>query len=407
MYIARPVWRRPARPHICRNEATVPGKVTQIAASSSPTSMPSSRAFVAHTAISSPEASRCSISRRCAGVYPARYGAISPPRSARPASSSFSRVNFWSSSTPRRDFRKQIVRTPSSTNLARTFEASVSDDTRAPVCSSSNGGFHIATWRSERGAPSRSTSRNSTPASSSASSSGFAIVALVRMKRGSVPYARASRRRRRSTFATCEPNTPRYTCASSTTIQARFASTSPHWRWWGITPMFSMSGFVRMRFELRRIAGRSSFRVSPSSIAWRADRVAREARAQLVDLASLVLGERLRRIEVKRARLAVAGERVEYRQVERERLAGGRSGRDDRVALSRRRECLRLVRVELRDARSLERLSQLWMEAGRERLDLRRLRAVARLAHELLVAALLEEGVPGGSRADDGHAHRW
>src|SRR5204863_207344 len=84
----------------------------------------------------------------------------------------------------------------------------------------------------ERGvAPSRSTSRNSTPASSSASSSGFAIVALARMKRGSVPYARARRRSRRRTFATCEPNTPRYTCASSTTIQARFASTSPHWRW--------------------------------------------------------------------------------------------------------------------------------------------------------------------------------
>jgi hypothetical protein len=68
MYIARPVSRRPARPHIWRNDATVPGNVTQIAASSSPTSMPSSSALVAATASSSPSASRRSISRRCCGV---------------------------------------------------------------------------------------------------------------------------------------------------------------------------------------------------------------------------------------------------------------------------------------------------------------------------------------------------
>ena len=49
------------------------------------------------------------------------------------------------------------------------------------------------------------------PVSRSARSTGFAIVALVSMKRGSVPYAPASRRSLRSTFATCEPNTPRYT----------------------------------------------------------------------------------------------------------------------------------------------------------------------------------------------------
>ena len=60
------------------------------------------------------------------------------------------------------------------------------------------------------GEPSSSISATSSrPVSRSASSTGLAIVAEVSRKRGSVPYAAAIRRRRRSTLATCEPNTPR------------------------------------------------------------------------------------------------------------------------------------------------------------------------------------------------------
>jgi hypothetical protein len=53
-YTARPRPRRPARPHICRREATVPGNVTTTAASSAPMSIPSSSAFVVTTARTSP-----------------------------------------------------------------------------------------------------------------------------------------------------------------------------------------------------------------------------------------------------------------------------------------------------------------------------------------------------------------
>ena len=60
--------RRPARPHIWRSEATVPGNVTTTAASSSPMSMPSSSASVVITARSSPRVRRPSSSRRCWGV---------------------------------------------------------------------------------------------------------------------------------------------------------------------------------------------------------------------------------------------------------------------------------------------------------------------------------------------------
>jgi hypothetical protein len=118
-------------------------------------------------------------------------------------------VKRWISSTPRRDLRKQIVRTSRSTSSVSSIAASPSTEARAPVRSSTSGGFHIATRRSARGAPSRSTSSSSWPVSRSPSSTGLRIVALASMKRGSLPYARASRRSRRSTFATCEPNTPR------------------------------------------------------------------------------------------------------------------------------------------------------------------------------------------------------
>ena len=60
--------RRPARPHCWRSDATVPGKPTEIAQSSSPMSIPSSSASVAVTPSSSPSTSRRSISRRCSAV---------------------------------------------------------------------------------------------------------------------------------------------------------------------------------------------------------------------------------------------------------------------------------------------------------------------------------------------------
>jgi hypothetical protein len=79
-----------------------------------------------------------------------------------------------------------------------------------PSFSSVTGGFHIAIVRLVTGDPSFSiTVTSSSPVRRSASSPGLPIVALASRKRGSVPYAPAIRRRRRSTLLTCEPNTPR------------------------------------------------------------------------------------------------------------------------------------------------------------------------------------------------------
>ena len=108
-------------------------------------------------------------------------------RSGRPASSRRSRAKRWISSTPRRDLKKQIVRTSRSTSPASSIAASDSAEARLPSRSSTSGGFHITTWRSACGAPSRSTSAISTPVRLSASCFGLAIVALVSTNRGSAP----------------------------------------------------------------------------------------------------------------------------------------------------------------------------------------------------------------------------
>ena len=89
---------------------------------------------------------------------------------------------------------------------------------------------------------------------------------------------------------------------------------------------------------------------------------------QLLERAQLVLGERLRRVEVDRAFLRLRGEGVEHGQVERERLPA-RGARDDRDVLAARgrRPGLRLVLVELLDAARLERRAHLRVQLVRKR----------------------------------------
>ena len=98
----------------------------------------------------------------------------------------------------------------------------------------------------------------------SASSCGFAIVALVRTNCGSPPCNIATRLSRLSTAATCEPKTPRRTCASSTATISRLRKKSAQASWLGRMPMFSMSGFVSRMFALRLMSARRACGVSPS-----------------------------------------------------------------------------------------------------------------------------------------------
>ena len=90
---------------------------------------------------------------------------------------------------------------------------------RLPSAMSIIGGFQNTKSLPPYGEPSSSMTSNGMPTNSSACSPGFAIVAEQRMNCGELPKAAQSLRSRRRTLATWDPNTPRYTWASSITTK--------------------------------------------------------------------------------------------------------------------------------------------------------------------------------------------
>ena len=136
------------------------------------------------------------------------------------------------------------------------------------------------------------------------------------------------------------------------------------------------------------------------------DRLADAVEAERVQRARLVLRQRLRGVEVERARLGVAAQDVERRQLEAQRLAGRGAGRDDRRAGPGGVQRLGLVGVER--ARSRGRASAS-ATAGCRSSGIATACAGRRfyggLHHQpLVVAAGCEQLVPGLDVADDGHA---
>ena len=203
--------------------------------------------------------------------------------------------------------------------------------------------------------------------SRSASSIGLAIVALASRKRGSVPWIAATRRSRRSTLATCEPNTPRYTCASSTTTNARFASSSPHACVVGKDPDVEHVGVGED--QVAALADRRALLARRVAVVDRGpDRLVQPER---VERARLVLGERLGRVQVQRAGGAVGGQHLERRQLEAQRLARRGPGRDDRRAVERRSSACGLVGVELGDAGVVQGARDQRVEVVRDRRHVR------------------------------------
>ena len=134
------------------------------------------------------------------------------------------------------------------------------------------------------------------------------------------------------------------------------------------------------------------------------DRGPQVGQLQRVQRARLILGQRLGRVEVQRARRAVAAEGVQHRQVEGQRLAAGGARGHDRVALVRRGQGVGLVGVEAVDAGAGQRLQQLGVEVLGHRLDQRVLVALLGPRHQLLALAALQDRLPG--RGLGGHGHR-
>ena len=131
------------------------------------------------------------------------------------------------------------------------------------------------------------------------------------------------------------------------------------------------------------------------------DRGTEPLQPELRERARLILRERLRRVEVERACLRLARDRVEDGQVERERLARRGAGRDDDVlAALRRLPGLGLVSVERRDAVRDERGCDAWIEVVRQRLELRLARGLDTRVRDLLA---LEDVRP--ARGDRRHTY--
>ena len=134
------------------------------------------------------------------------------------------------------------------------------------------------------------------------------------------------------------------------------------------------------------------------------DRGPQVGQLQRVQRARLVLGQRLGGVQVERARRAVAAQGVQHRQVEGQGLPAGRAGGHDRVALVGRGQRVGLVRVQALDARPGQRLQQLGVQVVGHRLHQRVLVALLRPGHQLLALAALQDRLPG--RRFGGHGHR-
>ncbi len=187
-YSARPVPRRPARPHIWRRLATVPGEGhadRRVQAADVDAQLQRVGGHHGQQLARPPAAARsraaaraCSRRGRARSARPGRRGRGPPAAGARSAGSA-----------PRRGASagSRSCAPPSPPGRPAGRRPPPSGEPRAPVRSSTSGGFHMAIRRSARGAPSRSTSATSQPVSRSASSTGLAIVALASTNRGSVP----------------------------------------------------------------------------------------------------------------------------------------------------------------------------------------------------------------------------
>ena len=325
---ASPCPRRPARPHCWRSDATVPGKPTEIDAVEQADVDPElervrrarRRAARPRRAAARSRAAARACSRRgrararrvvaepVGGEAVDQLGGAAALGEAERAQAARDEVG----QQPRRLAERARAqaellvgqrRVPERDRPLRARRAVVADHRRLD-----------AEQRASRARPgSRSSPRRAGTAARRRRPARAAAAAAAR-------WRRASRRRRGR-------RAPRRRSRS-----ARFVSTSPQRSWCGSTPTWSMSGFVRIRFaHLRICQRRSAGRVAV------VDRGAQLGQPERAERAELVLRQRLGRVEVERALLRLARERVEHGQVEGERLAARGAGRDDDVLAARGR----------------------------------------------------------------------
>ena len=231
------------------------------------------------------------------------------------------------SSTPLRDFMKQIVRAPLVTSSENTSAASYSAEPRTPSSSSSSGGFHIATrrWRLRRGVAVDEVE---------VGQAGEALGQLDRVgdRRAGEQEPRLGAVDRRGPAQ--PPQHVADVRAEHAPVDVRLVDDHEG----QVGEQVAPGGVVGQDPDVQHVG------VGEDQVAALADRRALGARRvavvdrrpdllvqpEAVQRARLVLGQRLGRVEVQRARGAVGGQDLERRELEAERLPRRRAGGDDR-----------------------------------------------------------------------------
>ena len=245
-------------------------------------SMPSSRALVAASPISSPRAQR-RLDRRGAPRAGSRRGTPPPgPASDGSTSASCSAAVIATCSAPRRDRTNASVRTSSTTRSAS--RSAVSDDaarrTGAPFSPvhDVNGGSHSASATWPRGESSSVTGKTSRPVSRPAVTAGSAIVADASTNVGCAPYSAQTRRSRRSTWDDVGAEDPAVVVALVDHDVLRASRGTPaHRACPGSSERCSMSGLVRTYSPWSRVQSRCSRGLSPSWVVTRTSSAERRA----------------------------------------------------------------------------------------------------------------------------------
>ena len=225
------------------------------------------------------------------------------------------------------------MRTSRSTRSASSVGRLGQRRTRAcPSRSSTSGGFHIAIRRSARGAPSRSTS--------STSEAGEALGQLHRVgDRG----AREQEARLGAVGARQAPQPAQHVGhvrAEHAAVDVRLVHDHPGQVGQHVAPLAVVGQHAHVQHvgvgedQVRALADRAPLLARGVAVV---DRVAQEAGRRAARACAPGPGPAPWSGRGRaRGRRAVAGERVEHRQVEGQRLAAGRAGGDDRVAAHRR-----------------------------------------------------------------------
>ncbi len=280
------------------------------------------------------------------------------------------------SSAALRLFAKHSVRRPRSTSSASSRDPSPSALARRLSSSSVTGGFQSTIVRSARGAESPETTVASSPVNDDASSAGFAIVAdgEQELRLGPVDGRQPPQAPQHVAHVRAEDAAVHVGLVDDDVLEVR-----EH-----VAPAVVMgqdAEVEHVRVGEDRVRPRPHLAPLVDRRVAVVDRRPHAGHAEGCEAARLILRERLRRIEVERARLRVAGDRVEHGEVEGERLAARRACRDGDVLAARcGRPCLGLMLEQRGDALALERRHDALVELRGKR---RRRRLPRRLARDI------------------------